>query len=116
MTERKKIAILACLKANDVCAGASCLRALEERKAAFSVYNGQQVYLCAFARCSVCGKHLEDDLGMQEKLERMISEGVSVVHIGVCAMLEDRITSCPYMVEKASWLEEHGLKVVWGTH
>ena len=30
-----KIAILACLKANDVCAGVACLDALEQRRAYF---------------------------------------------------------------------------------
>ena len=51
----KKIAILACLNANDVCAGASCLFALDGRKALFECYTGDEVKLCAFMRCSRCG-------------------------------------------------------------
>ncbi|MCD8023361.1 MAG: CGGC domain-containing protein [Lachnospiraceae bacterium] len=118
--EKKRIAILNCLNANDVCAGASCMKALEERRAAFSVYQDQEVLLSAFARCSHCHVHLKNDRGMQEKLERLVSEQVSTVHIGVCATQRNRgtqqVTRCPYMEENEQWLKEHGIEVIWGTH
>lgn len=111
----KKIAILACLKANDVCAGCSCLNALDARRAYFQEYAGEEVKLCAFMRCSQCGVAPEADKGMTEKLERLAKEGVETAHIGVCAKRKDG-SICPYMQKTANWLEEHGIRVVWGTH
>ena len=46
---------------------------------------GKDVDFCAFLRCSSCGKTPQEDPGMTEKLERLVSSGVEVVHIGVCA-------------------------------
>ena len=111
----KKIAIVACLNANDVCAGAACLEALYQRKAHFASYGGEEVKLCAFMRCSRCGVDPEEDRGMTEKLERLVKCGVEVAHIGVCAKKRDG-TICPHMEKTAEWLTAHGIKVVWGTH
>ena len=111
----KKIAIVACLQANDVCAGAACLDALDARRAHFASYAGEEVKLCAFMRCSTCGVSPTEDRGMTEKLERLLKCGVEIAHIGVCAKKRDG-TVCPYMTETAEWLTSHGIKVVWGTH
>lgn len=111
----KKIAILACLQANDVCAGVSCLDALEERRAHFAQYGQEPVKLCAFFRCSRCGVEPEEDPGTLEKLERLVSSGVETVHVGVCARRRDGIW-CPQMVKTAAWLENHGVRIEWGTH
>lgn len=109
-----KIAIMNCLKANQVCAGVSCLDALRERRAGFACYAGEDVDLRAFLRCSNCGKTPQEDPGMTEKLERLVSSGVEVVHIGVCAQMKG--TRCQTMESYAAWLEEHGVRVVWKTH
>lgn len=53
---------------------------------------GKDVDLRAFLRCSNCGKTPQEDPGMTEKLERLVSSGVEVVHIGVCAPLPDHGT------------------------
>lgn len=111
----KKIAILACLNANDVCAGVGCLSALDARKAHFEPYANEEVQLCAFMRCSRCGVDPEDDTGMMEKLERIVRCGVETAHIGVCAKQHDGST-CPHMEKTAQWLEAHGVRIVWGTH
>lgn len=111
----KKIAILACLRANDVCAGASCLSALEERRAYFRGYEGESVRLCAFLRCSQCGVDPEENTGMLEKLERIVRCGVETAHIGICAFRKDG-TVCPHMAKTAAWLEEQGIEILWGTH
>lgn len=111
----KKIAILACLKANDVCAGVSCLEALAERRAYFQEYSGEMVKLCAFLRCSQCGADPEEVPGMREKLDRIVKCGVETAHIGVCAQRQDG-SVCPQMAKTAQWLENHGIHVVWGTH
>lgn len=109
-----KIAIINCLKANQVCAGVACLDALRERRAGFACYAGEEVDLRAFLRCSNCGKTPQEDPGMTEKLERLVSSGVEVVHIGVCAQMKG--TRCQTMESYAEWLEEHGIRVVWKTH
>ena len=111
----KKIAIVACLRANDVCAGVSCLSALEERRGHFQRYKGEPVRLCAFLRCSQCGVDPKGHPGMMEKLEHLVSCGVETAHIGVCASRRDG-TVCPHVAKTASWLEEKGVHIVWGTH
>jgi predicted metal-binding protein len=109
-----RIAILACLNANDVCTGAGCLSAFNERKGGFACYGEEKLQLAAFLRCSTCGKKLEEDPGMQEKLDRLVSIGTEAVHIGVCAQKKGK--PCPYMEEKANWLMQHGISVIWKTH
>lgn len=107
---------MACLKANDVCAGASCLDALYERKSTFSIYEGEEIRLTAFLRCSQCQVFPEDDPGMTEKLNRIVSSGTETVHIGICSVNGETGELCPYMECAARWLREQGMKIVWGTH
>ena len=114
----KKIAILACLRANDVCAGCGCLNAFQDRRKHFERYAGEDVRLTAFMRCSHClwedGEPMED-AGFVEKLERLVSEGTEVVHVGVCAG-RDADTACPGMAKMVREFEARGVEVVWGTH
>lgn len=107
-----KIAILNCLQANEVCAGASCLRAVNTKTRHFAQYD-EPLELVAMARCNGCGSGIND--GFREKLERMVSEGAEAVHLGVCTVRRDK-TECPTITEAARWLEAHGVKVVRGTH
>ena len=51
----KNIAILSCLKSNRVCAGVACLKAFNERRAAFAGYQDEPLTLTAFLRCTQCG-------------------------------------------------------------
>ncbi len=111
----KKIAILTCLQANDVCAGCSCLRAMNERIGHFALYRGEELELAAFMRCSQCGIDPREHKGMMEKMERLVKEGVQTVHIGICTQRRDG-TTCPWMQQCATWLEAQGLEIVWGTH
>ena len=110
----KKIAMMNCLKANDVCGGVACLRAFYARSAGFARYEGEDVQLMGFLRCTGCGNKLEEDKGMMEKLERLVSIGTETVHIGVCAQMHD--VKCPTMQTNAKWLEDHGIESVWRTH
>lgn len=112
----KKIAMLNCLDANDVCGGVGCLKAFHQRKATFAAYEGQDAEVYGFLRCTRCGTSGSDDPGMLEKLERLVSEGIETVHIGVCAAKGKEKLVCPHMEENAAWLEAHGIPVVWGTH
>ena len=110
----KKIAMLNCLKANDVCTGAGCLKAFYSRTGGFAEYGDEQLQLMAMARCSGCDKTAENDPGMMEKLERLVSVGTEIVHIGVCAAHNSE--PCPTMQTHARWLEEHGIRIIWRTH
>ena len=110
----KKIAMLNCLQANDVCGGVACLKAFYARTAGFARYDGEDVQLMGFLRCSTCGKSPEEDRGMMEKLERLVSIGTETVHIGVCAQMNG--IKCPTMEKHARWLEEHGIEIIRQTH
>ena len=110
----KRIAILNCLKANDVCTGAGCLKAFYARTGGFAAYGEEALTLTAMARCSHCRMPLEADPGMQRKLERLVEAGTEAVHIGVCA--SPRGQRCPTMESYAEWLEAHGIQVLWRTH
>ncbi|HIS98687.1 MAG TPA: CGGC domain-containing protein [Candidatus Faecaligallichristensenella faecipullorum] len=111
----KNIAILSCLKSNRVCAGVACLKAFNERRAAFAGYQDEPLTLTAFLRCTQCGVDPEQDPGMMEKLERIVSCKTQVAHIGKCCQNKDG-TPCPHMQKAADYLSGHGVKVVWGTH
>ena len=114
----RKIAIAACLQANDVCAGCGCLNAFNDRTRHFSRYAGEEVRLTAFMRCSHCLKEGGDpmeDAGFAEKLQRLVDEGVLTVHIGVCAG-RDAESACPGMAQMARAFAARGLEVIWGTH
>ena len=69
----KKIIMLNCLRANQVCTGAACLKAFNERTRTFAQYGEEELFLQAFFRCNGCdeqGNGIWDE-GMDEKLERM---------------------------------------------
>lgn len=110
----KKIAMLNCLNANDRCTGAGCLKAFYARTGGFAAYGEEELTLTAMARCSHCRMPLEEDTGMQEKLDRLLEIGTQTVHIGVCA--SPRGQRCPTMESYAEWLNGHGIEVVWRTH
>lgn len=110
-----KLAMLNCLKANEICAGCSCLQAFHDRTRYFSRYENQELELTAFLRCNGCGRDPEKDPGMLEKLDRLRDEGVEVVHTGVCTHSPDG-TRCPTIQTIASLLSQRGIAVVDGTH
>ena len=109
-----KIAMLNCLNANQVCTGAGCLRAFNSRTKHFAEYGDIPLELVAMARCNGCGKGIDE--GFREKLERMVSEGAEVCHLGVCTRHGEDRKECPTITEAAAWLEERGLRIVRGTH
>ena len=109
-----KIAILNCLKANDVCAGASCLKAFNTKTRHFAEYGDAPLELVAFGRCSGCGTGIDE--GFREKLDRMVQEGAEVCHLGVCTKQHDTGSECPTITEAAAYLEAKGLRIVRGTH
>ena len=111
----KKVAMFNCLKANEVCAGAACMKAWATKTGKFTVYQEEEVVLTAFARCNGCGNMPQNSAGLNEKLERLVSEGTEVVHFGVCTKSKDA-EECPVMTQIGEWLGAHGIEVVRGTH
>ncbi len=111
----KKVAMVNCLKANEVCTGAACMKAWEAKTRSFSVYQNKETVLTAFARCNGCGNTPENSAGLKEKLERLVSEGTQIVHFGVCTKSRDG-KECPVITEIGEWLTDHGIEVVRGTH
>ena len=113
----KKIAILTCLNACRCCTGAACMDAWNNRKIGFAMYRDQEVMLCAFLHCNGCGSDPETDPGMIEKLDRLQSEGVTVVHTGICTVIDkEHRTYCPSIVKIIAMLRARGIETVYGTH
>ena len=105
----KKIAILTCLRANDVCAGCGCLNAFYDRKRHFDRYADEEIRLTAFMRCSRClreGGDPMDDAGFVEKLERLIAEGTEVVQL----YIRDMVGSIARPVQELKGFERISLK------
>lgn len=113
----KKIAILTCLRACQVCTGASCLQAWNDKSRYFSVYADEEVQLVAFAHCNGCDSDPATDKGMQEKLDRLQKIGVDMVHTGVCTMMgRDNPTQCPKITAILDELHKRGIQTTHGTH
>lgn len=116
----KNIAILTCLKANDVCTGAGCLNAFFEKKAYFSRYKNETLRLVAFWCCNGCkDAELDNQQGLVEKLERILSLNTDIVHLGICTRIHDewgRKIECPRITEIVTFLKNHGIDIVAGTH
>ena len=112
----KKIAILNCLRANRVCTGAACMQAFNQRTRGFERYQGEELELVAFMRCSGCDAPADENAGMIEKLERLVSIGTEVLHIGKCTVKRDAQAECPIIQRSAEILESKGIQVVRGTH
>ena len=113
----KNIAILSCLKSNNVCAGCACLTAFNDRIRAFERYKDEELRLIAFMRCSTCvrdGDPMQDP-GFVEKLDRLVNEGTEILHIGICAGKHEE-EGCPGMRKMVKAFRDRGVEVVWGTH
>lgn len=108
------IVFINCMKANTVCTGAACLKALNERRKSFEVYQGEDVQVQAFMRCSGCGQTPEKDAGMREKVDRILSLQPDVAHFGLCTFEEGKLCETLQGVQKE--LEQAGIKTVLGTH
>lgn len=109
-----KIAMLNCLEANEVCAGAACLKAFNSKTKHFQQYGDEPLELVAMARCNGCKAGI--DRGFEEKLERIADIGTEVCHVGVCTVRRDTGLECPVITKAAEYLESHGVKIVRGTH
>lgn len=116
----KKVAILRCLKTSASCAGAGCLRALNERTKAFAVYGDEDVRLMAMWTCNGCGASmLENQEGIRKKIERMKALELDALHISHCTHKKDAEGVkhlCPKIKEIIDELADAGIEIVDGTH
>ena len=113
----KKIGIITCIRSNDVCTRAGCLKAFHNRTATFSDYD-TETELAVLMTCNGCAEYNplkpEEDPGMQEKLERLKKEEIEVMHAGACRLHKG--VECARMTEICDLIEKMGIRVVRGTH
>lgn len=70
----KRIVILRCLRSNNVCTGAACMRAFNTKSGAFARYGEEPLELEAYWSCNGCGDcRFEHHAGIEEKLERIMA-------------------------------------------
>ncbi|MCL1912796.1 MAG: CGGC domain-containing protein [Eubacteriaceae bacterium] len=112
----KRIAMLNCLKANEVCSGASCMSAFNYRKASFMDYGDEEQHLTAFMRCGGCDLEPANYKGMMQKIERIIQEETEVAHVGICTITHETKLECENIAKIISMFEDKGIIVVRGTH
>lgn len=116
----KKVAILRCLTTSASCAGAGCLRALNERDKAFSRYGDEEVRLMAMWTCNGCGNSkLENQDGIRKKIERMKSLELDALHVSHCTHkkgADGEKHLCPVIKDIIDELQAAGISVVEGTH
>lgn len=114
----EKIGILTCLHSNDVCARVGCLSSFWQRKDFFAKYP-EDTMLAAMFTCNGCKGHNpsepEEDKGILEKLDRLVSEDIKTVHVGVCSLAAGK-KECPRMTKICEMIENRGIEVIRGTH
>ena len=113
----KKMVILTCPRADEVCTGAGRFSALHRRKAAFERYLGEEVEIEAFMKCSGCGHSVENDKGLAEKVQRILSMHPDVIHLGICCCHNGNSKElCGEVEALADIFRSPGIEVVRGTH
>ena len=116
----KHIVILRCLRSNNVCTGAACLKAFNKKTGAFARYGEEPLELEAFWSCNGCEDcRLKHQEGIEEKLERIIGLKPDAVHVGVCVKQRTDNgyeVTCKTIEEICERLEAAGLTIVEGTH
>ena len=105
----KKIGIIICDRYR-TCAGGKCLRAFHNREGAFSIYDGEDVKLAAYATCGGCpGGNIE------YAPEEMKKNGVSAIHFATGMIVG--YPPCPRIKYFSEFIQEkYGIDVVFGTH
>lgn len=115
----KKIAILRCLRSNDVCTGFACLQAFQHRKGTFERYGDEELELMAYFSCNGCRDVKLKEEGLAGKLEFLKKLELDAVHVGVCTKHRDKEGNwrkCPIIKDITQELSESGIEIVEGTH
>ncbi len=110
----KKIAVLTCLKATQVCSGAACFDAINDRRATFEEYVDEEVKVVAFFHCNGCKADYDNDEQYIEKIERVCSQEPDAIHIGKCTFYQRDL--CPVIDNMINYFKSKGIKIVIGTH
>lgn len=117
-SKKIKIGILTCIHSNDVCTRNGCLKAFYNRTDFFQDYP-DNTELAALMTCNGCIEERpaepEVDEGILEKLDRLLQEEITIVHVGVCRLLEDK-KECGRITKICHLMEARGIKVIRGTH
>ena len=99
-----------CIHSNNVCARVGCLAAFQNRTDFFQDYP-EDTCLAAMMTCNECKgvNPIEpiEDKGILEKIDRLVSEKISTIHVGVCR-LPDGKHECPRMTQICNMIEERG--------
>ncbi len=112
--EKVKIAVLSCLKATGVCSGAACFRAINNREKHFNIYKDMDVEVVAFFHCNGCDCDYSSDVEYLEKIEYVCSLEPDAVHVGKCTCMEGNL--CTVIEAMVKYIEDRGMKVIFGTH
>ncbi len=113
-----KIGTLTCFHSNNVCARVGCLKAFQNRSDFFEGYSSDTV-LAAMMTCNGCKaenpSEPDEDEGILEKIDRLVSEDIKVMHVGVCRLNREK-KECPRITGICKMIESRGIRVVRGTH
>lgn len=109
MSNTTRVGIIICDRYR-TCAGGKCLRAMQNREGAFSLYADTDVELVGYTTCDGCPGGNVEYTG-----EEMIKNGAQVIHLATGMLVG--YPPCPYIDTFKNFLEKrYGVKVVIGTH
>lgn len=109
MSNTTRIGIIICDRYR-TCAGGKCLRAMQNREGAFSLYADTDVELVGYTTCDGCPGGNVEYTG-----EEMVKNGAQVIHLATGMLVG--YPPCPYIDTFKNFLEKrYGVKVVVGTH
>ena len=109
MTSTTKLGIIICDRYVR-CAGGKCLRSMNKREGAFSIYADTEIELVGYTTCDGCPGGNIEYAG-----EEMVKNGAQVIHLATGLVVG--YPPCPYIETFKSFLEHrYGVDVVVGTH
>jgi predicted metal-binding protein len=109
MEGKRKIGIIICDRYKS-CAAGKCLRALNSREGAFSIYKHVEVELAGFTSCGGCPGGNIEYAG-----EEMVKNGVTDIHLATGFLVG--YPPCPSIDYFVRFMEErYRVRVVVGTH
>jgi len=109
MDTKTKIGIIICDRYR-TCAGGKCLRAMQKREGAFSMYTDSDVELVGYTTCGGCPGGNIENTG-----EEMVKNGAQVIHLATGLLVG--YPPCPYIETFKDYLEKrYNVKVILGTH
>ena len=109
MKSTTKIGIIICDRYRR-CAGGKCLRAMQNREGAFSLYSGMEIELVGYTTCDGCPGGNIEYAG-----EEMVKNGAQVIHLATGLVVG--YPPCPYIDTFVEFLKNRfNVEVVVGTH